>query len=156
MFEQLFLLVWMVEAQRIKLLISLWGLLSKAQYILKCILIIESDLNFFLANLALTTASLITGSSLCYGAKLHRGKSVLGSTICCVDFHRMQTKILKLCITQWSRCKICRGLLVDAPCLGSFVNSEIYMFSESLMLCPRCLSTSWKPCFFLLLAAFDD
>lgn len=36
--------------------------MSKAPYILECVLIIESDLNLFLANLALTTVSLTTSS----------------------------------------------------------------------------------------------
>lgn len=92
---------------------------------LECVLIIESDLDLFLANLTLTTLSLITGSFLCQGAKVYWGKGVTGSTICFVDFHRVQTEIPKFCITCWSHCKTCSGLSGDALCLGRFVNLGI-------------------------------
>ena len=99
--------------------------MSKAQYILECVLIIESNLGLFLANLALTAMSLITGNFSCSGTKVYWAKDVPGSTICWVDFHTVQTKAPKSCIRRWSNCKTCSGPSVDALCLGRFVNSGI-------------------------------
>lgn len=65
--EQLFLLVWMVESQKIKLHFSLWQLSVRSSLYFEMYINnwIRFGMNLFLANLALTTVSVITGSSLC-------------------------------------------------------------------------------------------